>query len=52
MGSDGSFEGRLEPKESGRYPVPKSGLFVFHQALTGEQWANIAVAGVTWLLIP
>lgn len=30
----------------------QSGLFVFDQALTGEQWANIAVTGVTWLLIP
>ena len=30
----------------------QSGLFVFEQALTGEQWANIAVTGVTWLLIP
>jgi ABC-2 type transport system permease protein len=30
----------------------QSGLFVFDRALTGEQWANIAVTGVTWLLIP
>ncbi|MFC7726956.1 ABC transporter permease [Nocardioides sp. GCM10028917] len=30
----------------------QSGLFVFDQALTGEQWANIAVTGLTWLLIP
>ena len=30
----------------------QSGLFIFQQALTGEQWANIAVTGVTWLLIP
>jgi ABC-type transport system involved in multi-copper enzyme maturation permease subunit len=30
----------------------QSGLFVFDQALTGEQSANIAVTGVTWLLIP
>jgi ABC-2 type transport system permease protein len=30
----------------------QSGLFVFDQSLTGEQWANIAVTGVTWLLIP
>ncbi len=30
----------------------QSGLFVFDQALTGEQWANIAVTGATWLLIP
>jgi ABC-2 type transport system permease protein len=30
----------------------QSGLFVFDQALTSEQWANIAVTGLTWLLIP
>jgi ABC-2 type transport system permease protein len=30
----------------------QSGLFLFDQALTGEQWANIAVTGATWLLIP
>ena len=30
----------------------QSGLFVFDQALTGEQWANIAVTGISWLLIP
>ncbi len=30
----------------------QSGLFVFDRALTGEQWANIAVTGVSWLLIP
>ena len=30
----------------------QSGLFVFDQALTGEQWANIAVTGLTWLLLP
>jgi hypothetical protein len=30
----------------------QSGLFVFDRALTGEQWANIAVTGLTWLLIP
>ena len=30
----------------------QSGLFVFDQALTGEQWANIAVTGLSWLLIP
>lgn len=30
----------------------QGGLFVFDQALTGEQWANIAVTGVTWLLAP
>jgi ABC-2 type transport system permease protein len=30
----------------------QSGLFVFEKSLTGEQWANIAVTGVTWLVIP
>ena len=30
----------------------QSGLFVFEASLTGEQWANIAVTGVTWLIIP
>jgi hypothetical protein len=30
----------------------QSGLFVFDRALTGEQWANVAVTGVTWLLAP
>jgi hypothetical protein len=30
----------------------QSGLFVFDAALTGEQWANIAVTGLSWLLIP
>lgn len=27
-------------------------LFMFNGSLTGEQWANLAVTGVTWLLIP
>jgi ABC-type transport system involved in multi-copper enzyme maturation permease subunit len=30
----------------------QSALFSFNGALTGEQWANIGVTGVTWLLIP
>ena len=30
----------------------QSGLFIFDQALTGEQWAHIAVTGVTWLVLP
>ena len=30
----------------------QSALFSFNGSLTGEQWANIAVTGVTWLLIP
>ena len=30
----------------------QSGLFVFDKSLTGEQWANIAVTGVVWLVIP
>jgi hypothetical protein len=30
----------------------QSALFTFSGSLTGEQWANIGVTGVTWLLIP
>jgi ABC-2 type transport system permease protein len=30
----------------------QAGLFVFDQSLTGQEWAHIAVTGVTWLLIP
>ena len=30
----------------------QSGLFVFDRALTAEQWANIAVTGIVWLVIP
>ncbi|MET0862492.1 MAG: ABC transporter permease [Microbacterium sp.] len=30
----------------------QSGLFVFDQALTGEQWAHVAVTGLSWLLVP
>ena len=30
----------------------QSGLFVFDKSLTGEQWANIAVTGIVWLVIP
>ncbi|MCW2834628.1 MAG: transporter permease [Nocardioides sp.] len=30
----------------------QGGLFVFERALTAEQWAHIAVTGVTWLLLP
>jgi hypothetical protein len=30
----------------------QAGLFVFAQALTGQEWAHIAVTGVTWLLVP
>ena len=30
----------------------QSGLFVFDQALTGEQWANIAVTGLSWSAHP
>jgi len=30
----------------------QSTLFLFEGALTGEQWANIAVTGVIWLVIP
>ena len=34
------------------FQFAQSGLFVFDQALTGEQWANIAVTGLGWLLVP
>ena len=30
----------------------QSGLFIFDQALTGQQWAHIAVTAVTSLLVP
>jgi ABC-2 type transport system permease protein len=30
----------------------QAGLFVFAHALTGQEWAQIAVTGVTWLLLP
>jgi ABC-2 type transport system permease protein len=30
----------------------QAGLFVFAQSLTSQEWAHIAVTGVTWLLIP
>ena len=30
----------------------QAGLFVFDQSLTGEQWAQIAVTGLTWLVVP
>src|SRR3954470_22988651 len=30
----------------------QAGLFVFAHALTGREWAQIAVTGITWLLIP
>lgn len=30
----------------------QSGLFVFDQSLTGEQWAHIGVTALTWLVIP
>ena len=30
----------------------QAGLFVFEHTLTGQEWAQIAVTGVTWLLIP
>ena len=30
----------------------QSGLFIFERALTGEQWANIAVTAISWLLVP
>lgn len=30
----------------------QSGLFVFDKSLTGEQWANIGVTGIVWLVVP
>ncbi|GAB2605181.1 ABC transporter permease [Kribbella endophytica] len=30
----------------------QSGLFVFDKTLTGEQWANIGVTGIVWLVVP
>jgi ABC-type transport system involved in multi-copper enzyme maturation permease subunit len=30
----------------------QAGLFVFDRALTGEQWAQIGVTGLTWLVLP
>jgi ABC-2 type transport system permease protein len=30
----------------------QSGLFVFDKSLTGEQWANIGVTGIVWLVLP
>ena len=30
----------------------QAGLFVFAHALTGKEWAQIAVTGVAWLLVP
>jgi ABC-2 type transport system permease protein len=30
----------------------QTGLFVFVQPLTGQEWAQIVVTGVTWLLLP
>ncbi|HEV7652612.1 MAG TPA: hypothetical protein VGP26_31030 [Actinophytocola sp.] len=34
------------------FQYAQSGLFSFEGALTGEQWANIAVTGMIWLAIP
>jgi ABC-2 type transport system permease protein len=30
----------------------QSGLFVFEESLTGEQWTHIGVTALTWLVIP
>jgi ABC-2 type transport system permease protein len=30
----------------------QAGLFLFAHALTGQEWAHIAVTGITWQLIP
>jgi len=34
------------------FQFAQSGLFVFDVALTGEQWAQIAVSGLVWLVLP
>ena len=34
------------------FQYAQSALFSFEGALTGEQWANIAVTGLIWLLVP
>lgn len=34
------------------FQYAQSSLFSFEGALTGEQWANIAVTGLIWLLVP
>ena len=34
------------------FQLAQTGLFVFDQALTAEQWSHIAVAGLSWLLVP
>jgi ABC-2 type transport system permease protein len=34
------------------FQFAQSGLFVFDKSLTGEQWANIGVSGLIWLVIP
>ena len=34
------------------FQFAQTGLFVFDQALTAEQWSHIAVAGLSWLLVP
>jgi ABC-2 type transport system permease protein len=30
----------------------QAGLFVFERSLSGQEWAHIAVTGVSWLLVP
>ena len=34
------------------FQLAQTGLFVFDQALTAEQRSHIAVAGLSWLLVP
>jgi hypothetical protein len=34
------------------FSTRKAPLFSFEGAMTGEQWANIAVTGLIWLLVP
>jgi ABC-2 type transport system permease protein len=34
------------------FQYAQSSLFTFEGAMTGEQWANIAVTGLIWLVVP
>jgi ABC-2 type transport system permease protein len=34
------------------FQFAQSGLFIFQRALTGEQWAHIAVTCMCWLFVP
>ncbi len=34
------------------FQFAQGGLFIFDKSLTGEQWAQIGVSGIIWLVIP